>query len=596
MKARELAERLAQDAENVCRMLFPEGKRVGSEWQLGSLSGDAGTSLNVHLSGTKAGVWSDFATGESGDILDLWRLAKGISFPETLSQVRAHLGIHPPEFSRTPKKEYSLPKDEGTAILPGTPVWSWLEGRGIHPDTFKRFLLQQKNVVLAFPYYRDNQVIHMKYRSVTEKKFWASAGTEPALFGWQAFPDDSRSVVICEGEMDCLALSQYGFPALSVPYGAGTGAKLDWIDTEYERLEAFDEIYLCMDNDAAGQDSLPEMVRRLGRDRCRIVSLPCKDANECIKKGIQSLDEYFREARYCDPEGLCPASDYLAGAISIVMQTSVQDRGIALPWCDKMIFRPGELTIWSGVNGHGKSSLLNHLSIEWLRTGETILYCSHEMSPERLMAQMVRQASGDRAYSADRIERMGHAIFSGLYLYTGKKDRMGALRYAVQRYGTRHIVIDNLTRLTKTDDYSGQQALVQELSDLKDEMKIHIHLVTHARKGESEATRPDKFDVRGAGAITDIADNVITIHRNKEKTIFLDMSDWELRQKKMTRELIYEMPDAMLYIQKQRIDGWEGAIQLWFESSSCQFGSSPGFIPLKYDESRGEPEIWNYQH
>lgn len=595
MKARELAEKLAQDIERVCQTLFPEGKRIGSEWTMGSLSGNAGSSLKIHLSGAKAGVWADFATGESGDIIDLWRKSKGISFSETLSQIRAFLGIRPPEFSHAPRKEYAVPKESGSAILPGSPVWTWLEGRGIRPETFRKFRLEQKNGAVVFPYYRGEQVVHQKFRSISEKKFWASGGTEPAIFGWQAFPDDSRSVVICEGEMDCLALSQYGYAALSVPFGAGTGGKLDWIDTEYERLEPFDEIFLCMDNDAPGQDSLPEMVRRLGRDRCRIVSLPAKDANDCLMKGIASLDPYFQNAAYCDPEGLCHASEYLSGAIDILHGTSDHNRGIPLPWCDKMVFRPAELTIWNGINGHGKSSLLNHLTLEWLLKGEAILYCSHEMNPERVMAQMIRQACGDRVYSSDRIERMGGSLFSRLYLYTGKKDRMGAMRYAVQRYGTRHIVIDNLTRLTRMDDYSGQQALVQEISDLKDELKIHIHLVTHARKGESETSRPDKFDVRGAGPITDIADNVITIHRNKEKTLYLAMSDWDLRSKKTSREQVAEWPDAKIYVQKQRIDGWEGAVELWYDPSSCQFGSKPEFFPVKYDEEE-EPEIWNFQY
>ena len=44
----------------------PQGKKAGPEWKVGSVQGEAGTSLSVRLTGNKAGVWSDFSTGESG--------------------------------------------------------------------------------------------------------------------------------------------------------------------------------------------------------------------------------------------------------------------------------------------------------------------------------------------------------------------------------------------------------------------------------------------------------------------------------------------------------------------------------------------------
>lgn len=62
---------LAARSEALARELLPHGVREGHEWRVGSLAGEAGRSLAVHLGGGKAGVWSDFASGESGDALDL---------------------------------------------------------------------------------------------------------------------------------------------------------------------------------------------------------------------------------------------------------------------------------------------------------------------------------------------------------------------------------------------------------------------------------------------------------------------------------------------------------------------------------------------
>src|SRR5438309_1153464 len=62
---------LAHRIQLLAAALLPSGKRVGAEWRCGSVAGDPGMSLGVHLRGERAGLWSDFATGERGDALDL---------------------------------------------------------------------------------------------------------------------------------------------------------------------------------------------------------------------------------------------------------------------------------------------------------------------------------------------------------------------------------------------------------------------------------------------------------------------------------------------------------------------------------------------
>lgn len=69
--ASDLARMLAASIERVVTELLPAGRREGAEWRVGSLAGEPGRSCAVHLSGRRAGVWSDFASGEGGDALDL---------------------------------------------------------------------------------------------------------------------------------------------------------------------------------------------------------------------------------------------------------------------------------------------------------------------------------------------------------------------------------------------------------------------------------------------------------------------------------------------------------------------------------------------
>ena len=72
VSAREVSQMLAQRIEDVAALCLPNGSRDGHEWCVGSIDGEPGQSLRIHLSGTKAGWWIDFSNRDSkGDALDL---------------------------------------------------------------------------------------------------------------------------------------------------------------------------------------------------------------------------------------------------------------------------------------------------------------------------------------------------------------------------------------------------------------------------------------------------------------------------------------------------------------------------------------------
>ena len=71
LAVREIAEALARQALSLVQELLPAGQREGHEWKCGSVAGERGRSLSVHLTGSRAGVWADFSSDERGDALDL---------------------------------------------------------------------------------------------------------------------------------------------------------------------------------------------------------------------------------------------------------------------------------------------------------------------------------------------------------------------------------------------------------------------------------------------------------------------------------------------------------------------------------------------
>ncbi|WP_303755680.1 toprim domain-containing protein, partial [Enterobacter hormaechei] len=78
---------------------------------------------------------------------------------------------------------------------------------------------------VAFPYIRNGELLQVKRigteRPNGKKLIMAEADCEPCLFGWQALDKNTRLVVLCEGEIDCMTFTQLGYDALSVPFGGG---------------------------------------------------------------------------------------------------------------------------------------------------------------------------------------------------------------------------------------------------------------------------------------------------------------------------------------------------------------------------------------
>ena len=102
----ELARRLARDAEAVCCHYLPNGRREGRYWMVGDVRNTPGRSMFVRLTGPErgkgaAGKWSDAATGEHGDLLDVIRESCGLAtIGDAAAEARRFLAL--PRFDRPP--------------------------------------------------------------------------------------------------------------------------------------------------------------------------------------------------------------------------------------------------------------------------------------------------------------------------------------------------------------------------------------------------------------------------------------------------------------------------------------------------------------
>lgn len=295
---------------------------------------------------------------------------------------------------------------------------------------------------------------------------------------------------------------------------------------------------------------------------------------------------YLRETE--PKQRVKPAKEYVAELIER-LGNPIIERGHPLPWLKvrKLFrFRPGEVTLWAGVNGHGKSLMTGFVMLDLIAARQKVCVASFEMKPHSTLERMVRQWCGFPAYAEFAAHPDGIAStrdlyeqFSGLtddrlWLYdqqgTVTADQMVSVaRYCAKELGIQHLVIDSLMKCVKgEDDYNGQKAFVDELCAIARDHSIHIHLVHHIRKLENELKKPDKTDVKGTGAITDQVDNILLVWRNKD----------ESKNRKPTDA------DAALICCKQRHGEWEGGVNLWFDRDSQQFIEASDAVPINFSE------------
>jgi twinkle protein len=444
--------------------------------------------------------------------------------------------------------------------------------------------------LVIFPFKFGERLRMVKQRNITDKKDQrpTSGKQEKSLFGWQAIPDNQRVAYIVEGELDAMAMFDYGFPALSVPYGGGSGDKQDWIENEYENLDRFEEIFLCLDMDEQGKAATAEIISRLGAERCRVVSLPAKDANQCLIDGIETAEiaRAVRASAPVDPEELRQMSS-LYNEVWEFRESGGEDPGFYAPWekSEKLFkFRLDELSIHNGRNGHCKTWGVGQLSLAAAQQGFRVCIASLELKPRRLAERIEKQAAGVKGRPSKEYSRAVFDWFNDkLWIFehtgTAKADRIiEVFTYARKRYGIRVFVIDSLMKCGfNEDDYNGQKQFVDRLCDFKNKYSCHVMLVTHSRKADShsEFKSDTKSDIKGTGAISDLADSVFIWWKNIKKMKDLENpGDGDLSQIEMEA-------DEFLKCEKQRNGEWEGSLALWFDEC-CQFVESYKGRPRQY--------------
>lgn len=289
-----------------------------------------------------------------------------------------------------------------------------------------------------------------------------------------------------------------------------------------------------------------------------------------------STEKYLDHLAQQESRKIVRAPDYTDKVIHRI-RTRGENKGPKLPWKKThglVGIREGEVSLWAGVNGHGKSAVAGQVFMELARQGEPGCIFSLEMPVASTIERMARQASGVAIPSDDYV-----IAFSGwlrdrilFYDHLGREAQdklLAMMRYVRKTHGTKQFLIDSLMGVVRgADNYNAQKDFITDLCSFAKDTGCHVHLVHHSRKGESEMDRIDKFDVKGAGEIVDQVDNLYLVWRNKRKEMAMAQTPPDPK--------LFAEPDAVVEVGKQRHGDWEGDIKLWYGSDSKAFYETDG--------------------
>jgi len=593
--------------EELCLHLLPNGKAKGNHWVVGGIDGEAGASLQVTMSGSAAGRFIDFADKDSKGATPLWLWSKvrHVSFSAAIREAKDWLGVKDENFGvkRHKPKTYAKPHANGVrAIDTNTPVMDYLVGeRRLDPIVVASSKISEtddgKAIVFNFADYDDEKkgwiTAHRKFlrleRPDGKKDTWTTKGTKRCLYGKNLITENDSELVICEGEIDALSWNSWKIPAVSIPNGV---SDFEWVDVDWEWLARFEKIYVSTDMDEPGRAAALEVCKRLGLHRCYIVTLPKKDANDCLVSGLarEQMLKCLADAKGIELDEIKRPEDFKSEVMDYY-NTDPSLRGTETPWTPSLPWRvrKGELTILSGFSGHGKTAGLNQLMLHLVSHHLKVMDASLEIKPGMTLYNMTRCALGKKHSEKAEIEGCINWINDAMFFLdcigTVNVTRlMQAMEYARKRHGIDVFVIDSLFKCGLSgEDYAGARDFVDKLTTFCNNTGAHVILVAHSRKTQNgnEYSVPTKSDVAGSSDITNAAFNIIIFWRNKMKKKKMDeiQNATDMDPITKTEQLVkwMDQPDGQIVIDKQRFgEGEECAISVFFSKESCQFHTTQG--------------------
>lgn len=394
------------------------------------------------------------------------------------------------------------------------------------------------------PYYDKNGDLVGQHLRFEGKEFrWLGQSKEVQLFGQRLWRTGGKKVVITEGEIDCLSVSQIEgnkWPVVSLPNGAKSAVKS--ITDNLEWVCGFEEVVLMFDEDEPGQEAAQAVSQILPIGKAFIAHLPMKDANECLmaKRGEAVITAIWN-AQPWRPDGIRSGKELWEELIKPPKQ------GYDIPYSilnDKLKgFRKGELYLFTAGSGIGKSTIVNEIAYHLkMAHGLSLGIMSLEESPVRnarrylgiYLNKPIWTPQGYSSVSQEDMRKAFDAVMGDgkwwIYDHFGSTNIDGLLakiRYMITGLGCDVIVIDHISIIVSglddlgSDERKTIDILMTKLRSLVEETGVMVLAVVHLKrpdKGKSygEGRQVSLTDLRGSGSLEQLSDVVIALERDQQ--------------------------------------------------------------------------------
>ncbi len=419
-------------------------------------------------------------------------------------------------------------------------TWHWLPGTG------------QETLCMAFPYYRDGELLNVKYRDA-RKNMAQEKAPEPCLWNIDNCKQ-AETVYITEGEIDTLTLIECGFPAaVSVDRGApqpndsDASKKLECVMNCIDILNNADAVVLVTDKDEPGLRLEKELIERLGAAKCRLVAYPdgCKDINEVLTKCGQGAVVNAILAAYPAPvPGLRRLAEFKDDIIEFYRKGRPRGITTGFPDFDRYFtFQPGSVNIITGIPGSGKSEFVHQLIVKAieLHSWKSAIFSPEMLPVENLFSNFAEKLLGKPFFgrSEDRMtwQEMNQTVeklddFIKVILPDADKtptldELLAAAQVCVSRYGINIFVIDPYNEIehtrnqwmTETEYISYFMARLRKFAR---QNKVLVFLVAHPtklKKDERSKKYPvaTLYDIAGSANFNNKTDNGLSLWRDPAK-------------------------------------------------------------------------------
>jgi twinkle protein len=434
-------------------------------------------------------------------------------------------------------------KDLGLCAVGEPTDWP---SRGINVESARKWGFTRSELgdstVRLFNYRNTQQRIVAQKVRFQKKDFRFLGDTgEAGLYGMHLWKGGGKRIVITEGEIDAISVSQaqgHKWPVVSVPTGAKGAYKA--LKKNLEWLNGFEEVVLMFDMDEPGQAAVAECYDLFVPGRCKVATLPApyKDANEMLKAGaVKEIIDAIWQAKVVRPDGIVNGMDMFD-----LISTEDDLVAMSLPFVGLQSMmrgvRLGELVTVTAGSGIGKSAVVREIAHHLHAMGETIGMMMLEENTKRTGLGLMG-ISANKPLHIDRTgvtpeqfkEAFDATLGTGrIFLYdhfgsTAIDNLLNKVRYLAKGCGARFIVIDHLSIVISGQEDGDERRMIDNamtaLKSLAMECNVCIFLISHLKrpsgdKGHEQGAETALAQLRGSHAIAQLSDFVIGLERNQQ--------------------------------------------------------------------------------